>query len=78
MKEKALEIRKQILPMKDALEELSPEERDELKTLQKEHDELYEALSAEDKAWYNEKFGIWYYKYIEVETKIFIKPCEGV
>lgn len=78
MKEKALEIRKQILPMKDAIDELSPDEREELNSLQKEHDDLYNALSEDDKAWYEDQFGRWYYKYIEVETKIFIKPCEGV
>ncbi|MGE4318405.1 MAG: hypothetical protein AB7E96_05810 [Deferribacterales bacterium] len=77
MKEKALEIRKQILPMKDAYEELDPEERIELKQLQKEHDELYSALSDADKKWYDDKFGTWYTQYLEVETKIFIKPCEG-
>ncbi len=77
MKEKALEIRKQILPMKDAYEELDPEERIELKKLQKEHDDLYATLSDADIKWYDDKFGTWYTQYLEVETKIFIKPCEG-
>ena len=77
MKEKALEIRKQILPMKDAYDELDPEERIELKQLQKEHDDLYNALSDEDKAWYDEKFSVWYTQFLDIETKIFIKPCEG-
>lgn len=77
MKETALEIRKKILPMKDAYEELDPEERMELKKLQKEHDDLYNALSEEDKKWYDDKFGTWYTQFLEVETKIFIKPCEG-
>lgn len=77
MKEKALEIRKQILPMKDAYEELDPDERAELKQLQKEHDNLYNALSEDDQKWYDERFASWYSEYLDVETKIFIKPCEG-
>ena len=77
MKEKALALRKEILPMKDAYEELDPEERIELKKLQKEHDDLYNALSDEDKKWYDEHFSVWYAKFLDVETKIFIKPCEG-
>lgn len=77
MKEKALDIRKKIVPMKDAYEELSIDERDELKKLQDEHDGLYAQLGSDDKKWYDDNFGTWYYKYIEVETKIFIKPGEG-
>jgi hypothetical protein len=77
MKEKILEIRKQILPMKDAFEQLNIDEREELAKLQKEHDEGYDKLSEEDKAWYSDEFGTWYGKYLDVETKIFIKPGEG-
>lgn len=77
MKEKALAIRKEILPMKDAYDELDPDERVELKKLQKEHDDLYNALSEEDKVWYENEFGQWYEKYLDIEAKIFIKPCEG-
>jgi len=76
-REKVLDIRKKILPMKDAYEQLNLDERAELKTLQKEHDDMYAQLSEEDLKWYNDQFGIWYAKYLEVETKIFIKPGEG-
>jgi len=77
MKEEALKIRKKILPMKDAYEELDPEERIELKQLQKEHDDMYSTLSDEDKKWYDSNFADWYAKYLDIETKIFIKPSEG-
>jgi hypothetical protein len=77
MKERVLEIRKTILPMKDAYEQLNLDEREELAALQKEHDELYAKLSAEDAKWYEDQLGAWYGKYLDVETKIFIKPCEG-
>jgi len=77
MKERAIEIRKQILPMKDAYEQLSIDERAELEQLQKEHDDIYRSLSADDKTWYEEALANWYARYLDVETKIFIKPCEG-
>jgi len=77
MKERVLEIRKKILPMKDAFEQLDLDERDELAVLQKEHDELYERLSESDVSWYEDHLAAWYAKYLDVETKIFIKPCEG-
>lgn len=77
MKERALEIRKQILPMKDAFEQLTLDERDELKVLQKEHDDLMLKLTADEHEWYENKLAEWYAKYLDVETKIFIKPCEG-
>ncbi len=63
--------------MKDAFEQLNIDEREELAVLQKEHDELHAQLSDADKAWYDNELGIWYEKYLSVETKIFIKPCEG-
>jgi len=77
MKERVLEIRKKILPMKDAFEQLNIDEREELATLQKEHDDMHEQLSDADKEWYDTELGIWYEKYLAIETKIFIKPCEG-
>jgi hypothetical protein len=77
MKEEALKIRKTILPMKDAYEELDPEERIELKELQKQHDDMYAKLSDADKQWYDSEFSVWYAKYLDIETKIFIKPSEG-
>jgi len=77
MKGRVLEIRKQILPMKDAYEYLNIEERGQLANLQKEHDESYAKLSKEDVAWYEDHLADWYAKYLDVETKIFIKPCEG-
>jgi len=77
MKEKVLEIRKEILPMKDAYEQLTLDEREDLESKQKEHDELYAQLSDVDKDWYETSLANWYAKYLDVETKIFIKPCEG-
>ena len=77
MKEKALEIRKEILPMKDVYEQLTLDEREELALKQEEHDKLYARLSDADKSWYEDNFAAWYTRYLEVETKIFIKPCEG-
>jgi hypothetical protein len=76
-REKVLELRKEILPMKDAYEQLTLDERDELESLQEKHDEMYSNLSKEDLKWYDDEFGKWYSKYLEIETKIFIKPCEG-
>jgi len=77
MKERVLELRKEILPMKDAYEQLTLDERDELAVKQKEHDELYAKLGESDVQWYETELANWYAKYLDVETKIFIKPCEG-
>jgi hypothetical protein len=77
MKERVLELRKDILPMKDAYEQLTLDERDELAHKQKEHDELYAKLNNADVEWYETELANWYAKYLDVETKIFIKPCEG-
>lgn len=77
MREEALKIRKKILPLKDAYEELEPEEIIELNQLQEKHDDLYNSLNDEDKRLYDDAFSEWYSKYLEVETKIFIKPSEG-
>jgi len=77
MKERALELRKEILQMKDAYEQLNLDEREELKTLQKEHDGILAGLNAEEHEWYEKHLAEWYAKYLDVETKIFIKPCEG-
>lgn len=77
MKERVLEIRKEILPMKDAYEQLSLDEREELTAKQKEHDDLYAQLCEADVEWYESNLASWYAKYLDVETKIFIKPCEG-
>lgn len=77
MKEKALELKKKILPMKEAIEELSIKERQELDSLEAEYSNQYDSLSEDDKKWVDSEFGVWYGKFLEVETKIFIKPCEG-
>jgi len=77
MKEEALKIKKKILPLKDAFEELEPHEQEELSRLQEKHDALYNALNDVDRQWYDNAFADWYAMYLDVETKIFIKPGEG-
>lgn len=77
MKERVLEMRKQILPMKDEYEFLNYDEREELKHIQEEHDYHFAQLSEEDVKWYEDELAKWYSRYLDVETKIFIKPCEG-
>ena len=68
MKEKALDIRKKILQMKDAYEQLSLDEREELAKLQKEHDDTLAQLSDEDTKWYEDELSKWYEKYLDVST----------
>ena len=77
MKNKALELRKKTVRMKDEYEFLSMSEREKLKDMDSEYQQLISNLSEKDMNWLDDKFAEWYAKYLEVETKIFIKPCEG-
>jgi hypothetical protein len=77
MKEKALELRTDITRMKDSWEELTMSEREVVKNNEKKYSEIAAGLSEKDKEWVEDGFAAWYSKYLEVETKIFIKPCEG-
>lgn len=77
MKEKALELRKDFTRMKDDWEELSEGEKQVARDSEKEYERLKEKLSAEDMNWLDNGFAAWYSEYLNVETKIFVKPCEG-
>ncbi|WP_022851065.1 hypothetical protein [Limisalsivibrio acetivorans] len=77
MKERALELRKEIVHMKDAWEELTIGERNVVEDMEKELDKLTSDMNDIDRQWVENEFGKWYEKYLEVETKVFIKPHEG-
>jgi len=74
MKEKALELKKQIFPMKEYIEQLNEEERRQLSALEHELTSIEQQLSDSDKEWINDHFGYWYLRLLEVETNILIKP----
>jgi len=77
MKEKALEIVKQTVPMNDAFEELEEHEKVLLKELEAELEELKSKMTEEDLKWYYDEFGTWYAKMMAFETSVFIKPKTG-
>ncbi|QAR32299.1 hypothetical protein EP073_02460 [Geovibrio thiophilus] len=77
MKEKALELKKEFTRMKDDWEELTEGEKLVARDRETEYERLTENMSEADLKWIENGFAAWYSEYIDVETKIFIKPCEG-
>jgi hypothetical protein len=77
MKEKALDLKKDFTRMKDDWEVLTEAEKQVTRDREAEYDKIVSELSEADKKWIEEGFAKWYGEYLDVETKIFIKPCEG-
>lgn len=77
MKEKALDLRKKLTRLRDDWEELTDEEVTLTNDSQAEYDTIIKDLSEDDLKWIENRFSEWYAQYLDVETKIFIKPCEG-
>lgn len=77
MKEKALELKKDFTRMKDDWEVLTEAEKQVAREKEAEYGKIAASLSEEDLKWIEDGFGVWYGEYLNVETKIFIKPCEG-
>jgi len=77
MKEKALEMLKRKVYLADICDDLTPEEEKELKELDKDFEDIKANLSEEEKNWLYRGFAGWYDKFMDMETKMFIKPRGG-
>lgn len=74
MKERALELIKKFVPMKDAYEWLTREEIVEAESYEKEYHDIKSKLSEDEVKWLHDQFAVWYSKMMHVETTLFIKP----
>ncbi|PLX70815.1 MAG: hypothetical protein C0602_04735 [Denitrovibrio sp.] len=77
MKEKALKLLKRKVYLADICDELTPSEEAELPMIEKEFEEIKAKLSEDEKNWLYAGFAGWYEKFMDMETKMFIKPRGG-
>lgn len=77
MKEKALELLKRKVYLADICDDLTEDEVRELAELDKTFEEIKAGLSEDDKNWLYRGFAGWYDKFMDMETKMFIKPRGG-
>jgi len=77
MKEKALELLKRKVYLTDVCDELTPEEEAELAEAETCFEDLKAGLSEDEKNWLYREFAGWYDKFMDMETKMFIKPRGG-
>jgi len=77
MKEKALEMLKRKVYLADICDDLTPDEEKELAGLDKNFEEIKATLSEDEKDWLYRGFAGWYDKFMDMETKMFIKPRGG-
>jgi len=77
MKEKALELLKRKVYLSDVCDDLTPDEELELCELETIFEKVKAGLSEEDKNWLYAGFAGWYDKFMDMETKMFIKPRGG-
>lgn len=77
MKEQALILLKRKVYLADVCDELTREEEAELAKVSAEFEEIKAILSEDDKNWLYAGFAGWYDKFMDMETKMFIKPRGG-
>jgi len=78
MKEGALEILKRKVYLSDVCgDDLTKEEQAELDKLERDFESMKSNLSEDEKNWLYAGFAGWYDKFMDMETKMFIKPRGG-
>ncbi|ADD69709.1 hypothetical protein Dacet_2959 [Denitrovibrio acetiphilus DSM 12809] len=77
MRDKALAMLKRKIYLADICDELTCEEEAELAELDKDFENIKSALNEDDKNWLYDGFAVWYDKFMDMETKMFIKPRGG-
>lgn len=77
MKEKVLELKKNITRMDDDFDWLTTAKRNELKSLKSEYDQLLKDLEQQDQDWIETNYYIWYEKYLHQETVGNMRLPEG-
>lgn len=77
MKYKALDMLKRKVYLADMCDELTCEEEKELSEIEVTFEELKSQLCEDDINWMYQAFAVWYDKFMDFETKMFIKPRGG-
>jgi hypothetical protein len=77
VKYKALDILKRKVYLTDMCDDLTDDEILELEKLEAEFSELKSKMNEEDINWMYRGFAGWYDKFMDFETKMFIKPRGG-
>lgn len=77
MKYRALELFKRAVYLRDVCDELTPEEEIELKQADEEFNRIKKTLSEDELNWMYQGFAVWYDKFMDMETTMFIKPRGG-
>ncbi len=77
MREEALKQLKRKVYLADVCDELTAEEEIELAKLDVSFEKVKAGLSEDDKNWLYANFAGWYDKFMDMETKMFIKPRGG-
>jgi hypothetical protein len=76
MREKLLEIKKEITQLRDNYEHLPFDERKRLKELELQEEVLKSKMNKKDLEFVDEEYSKWLKEYINLITKIIIKPGE--
>ena len=76
MREKLLEVKKEITQLKDNYEYLPYEDREKLKDLELLEEMLKSKVNKEDLKFVDEEYAKWLREYVDLITKITIKPCD--
>jgi archaellum component FlaC len=77
MKEKILNLKKEITRLNDDYEYLTTKKRNLLKELKQEYDKLVKDITKEDLKWIDEEYSTWYANYLHLETVGSIRLPEG-
>ena len=76
MRDELLEVKKEITQLKDNYEYLPIDDREKLKDLELLESLLKSKLNNDDLHFVDEEFSKWLKEYIDLNTKIIIKPGE--
>ncbi|MDY6820339.1 MAG: hypothetical protein SVN78_01815 [Deferribacterota bacterium] len=76
MREEYLEIKKELTLLKDEHEYLNSDEKEKLRELEAKEKELKNKLDKKDLEIVDQAFANWLKRYLELTTKIKIKPGE--
>lgn len=74
MRDRALYLKKKIIPMENDVAWLDKAELEQLAKLKAEYEEILPSLSEVDLEWMDEKMSIWFSQYHHQETVGYMKP----
>lgn len=77
LKYRALDLLKRTVYLRDVCDELTEEEERELVSADEEFKSIKSRLSEDELNWMYQGFAVWYDKFMNMETTMFIKPRGG-